>query len=385
MRYLTVALCISLAVFFGNVVESFALPPCPSDHTQRFHNCVGTHIFANGDKYVGSYKDGHWNQGTYTNTNGDRYFGEFKNNKKHGRGILIYADGKVEQGIWKGGRFQSNMKTAQTVTAKKIPQPSNDVLNSSKEFFLPQCKGSPRLISDYKEVASWDECNGEVAFGSGGGTRVGNKYSGEWKDGRLHGQGIYVWASGTKYVGEFKDGKTHGQGIKTSVKGDKYVGEFKNNRIHGQGTFVRADGTKHVGEFKNGKIISPSAYTSASPRTGLVLQYKTGEGPETNLSSSSSGKCSYAQSRRQLQALRERQRGESQSLNNRHSAERKKNRLSDLLSRAGGQGAFANIGRAASDDRARTRQNEVFQLRQRHDRELSNLQKSIAESQKNCR
>ena len=41
------------------------------------------------------------------------------------------------------------------------------------------------------------------------------QYVGEYKDGKMHGQGTYTWASGSKYVGEWKDDKKHGQGTYT--------------------------------------------------------------------------------------------------------------------------------------------------------------------------
>ena len=37
----------------------------------------------------------------------------------------------------------------------------------------------------------------------------------------INGYGTYTWASGNKYVGEWKDGKQHGQGIFTFANGDK--------------------------------------------------------------------------------------------------------------------------------------------------------------------
>ena len=39
----------------------------------------------------------------------------------------------------------------------------------------------------------------------------GDKYVGEWKDGRKHGQGTLNVFDGSKYVGEFKDDKPNGQ------------------------------------------------------------------------------------------------------------------------------------------------------------------------------
>ena len=66
--------------------------------------------------------------------------------------------------------------------------------SAGESLALPKCEGSPRTISDYKEVNSWSNCEGTVAFGSGGGKRAGNKYAGEWKNGKQHGQGTF-WRS----------------------------------------------------------------------------------------------------------------------------------------------------------------------------------------------
>ena len=67
---------------------------------------------------------------------------------------------------------------------------------------------------------------------------AGNKYVGEWKDSKYHGQGTFIWykfihhpeVDGRHYVGEFKDGKYHGQGTFTFLNGDKYVREFKDGQ-----------------------------------------------------------------------------------------------------------------------------------------------------------
>jgi hypothetical protein len=44
----------------------------------------------------------------------------------------------------------------------------------------------------------------------------------------------------------------NGQGTYTSSNGDKYVGEYKDGKFNGQGTLTFADGEKYVGEFKDG-------------------------------------------------------------------------------------------------------------------------------------
>ena len=42
-----------------------------------------------------------------------------------------------------------------------------------------------------------------------------------------------AFASGEKYVGEFKDDKHHGQGTVAFASGSIYVGEFREDEIHG--------------------------------------------------------------------------------------------------------------------------------------------------------
>ncbi len=46
---------------------------------------------------------------------------------------------------------------------------------------------------------------------------------------------MHSHANGNKYVGEYKDGKRHGQFTVTYADGGKYVGEFKDDNYHGQG------------------------------------------------------------------------------------------------------------------------------------------------------
>ena len=67
--------------------------------------------------------------------------------------------------------------------------------------------------------------------------------------------GTYAYPNGNKYVGEWKDNKMHGQGTYTFVSGDKYVGEWKDGKMHGQGTYTFANGTKNNGYFMNGYFV----------------------------------------------------------------------------------------------------------------------------------
>ena len=68
-----------------------------------------------------------------------------------------------------------------------------------------------------------------------------------------YGLGMGLFELEDKYVGEYKYGKRHGQGTLTYANGYKYIGEFRDGKRHGQGTYTFADGSKYVGEHRDGK------------------------------------------------------------------------------------------------------------------------------------
>ena len=132
MRTLTTFLCLTFAVLLFSAGEGFALPPCPEDQDQRFHNCFGTYTFASGNKYVGEWRDDKQHgQGTYTTgdgnkyageyrdgkrnghftvtyANGDKYVGEYRDDKYNGQGTYTFADGIVVEGIWERGCLEGS-------------------------------------------------------------------------------------------------------------------------------------------------------------------------------------------------------------------------------------------------------------------------------------
>ena len=127
---------------------------------------------------------------------------------------------------------------------------------------LPNCTG------DYD--VSWNNCVGTRTWAKG------NKYVGEFKDGKFNGQGTLITPTGSKYVSEFKNGLVDGQGAFTSPAGGKYVGGYKDGKSHGQGTFTSPMGNRYVGEYKNGKRNGQG--TSTSPNGDkYVGQWKDNE------------------------------------------------------------------------------------------------------------
>ena len=82
------------------------------------------------------------------------------------------------------------------------------------------------------------------------------------------GRGKYTYPHGEKYEGEWKNGKYHGQGTLTSPDGSKYEGEWKNGLFHGQGTFTLPTGEKYEGEWKDGKPWNLTIYDKNENITG---------------------------------------------------------------------------------------------------------------------
>jgi hypothetical protein len=58
----------------------------------------------------------------------------------------------------------------------------------------------------------------------------GDRYEVEYRDGKRHGRGVYVWANGDRYEGDWKDGKRHGRGSYVDGNGDRYEGDWKEGK-----------------------------------------------------------------------------------------------------------------------------------------------------------
>ena len=102
-------LCYAAAVLLLGSTEGWSLPACPSDQPDlTWSDCFGTLTFANGNIYVGKWKDGKYNQGTKTRLNGDQYIGEFKDNKRNGQGT--YTTAKVDKYV---GEYRNSKRDGQ--------------------------------------------------------------------------------------------------------------------------------------------------------------------------------------------------------------------------------------------------------------------------------
>lgn len=214
------------------LTSSFALPPCQGSDSSKWSNCYGSLNLANGETYVGEWKEKgvRTGQGTYTYSDGTKYIGEHKNNEANGQGSFIWPDGSKYSGNILDGK-----------------------LNGLGTF-------------------TWKD---------------GEKYVGEYRAGNRNGQGTSIFANGDKYVGEYKDDKRTGLGTYFSLaddqwKGDKYVGEFKDGKFSGQGTYYYlADnqwkGMKYVGEWNNNKKNGRGIEYKADGQVSLTGLFNDGD------------------------------------------------------------------------------------------------------------
>lgn len=67
----------------------------------------------------------------------------------------------------------------------------------------------------------------------------GDRYNGNYEDGKPSGLGVYIWKSGSIYEGEFKEGLKHGKGVwrkhKDDINSNRYEGEYLFDKKHGFG------------------------------------------------------------------------------------------------------------------------------------------------------
>ena len=89
----------------------------------------------------------------------------------------------------------------------------------------------------------------------------------------IEGLGSLTVPSGEKYVGEFKDGKYNGQGIETIPNGSKYEGEWKDGKFNGQGTYTFSNGGSFVGLWKDSAPWNISGYNEK----GEFVKYVDGK------------------------------------------------------------------------------------------------------------
>ena len=256
----------SILFFFTlGVTHAWALPPCSSNTNAIWDNCVGTYEWTSGefkgDKYVGEWKkDLQHGQGTYyflaeNEFKGDKYQGAWKDGKRHGQGTYIYADGSKYVGEWENNKrhgYAIQYNADGSIFREGVFKDDEFLYAETRENKDPSSQMSSLSPCPSDQNATYDMCFGTYDWTSG--DNKGDKYIGEWKKDKMHGQGMYIFANGDRYQGAWKEGKKHGPGIylylaDNEFKGDTYVGEYMDDIKNGQGTYIWKDGSKYTGNW----------------------------------------------------------------------------------------------------------------------------------------
>jgi hypothetical protein len=104
----------------------------------------------------------------------------------------------------------------------------------------------------------------------------GDKMTGQWKAGFMYGKGCYEFESGSKYKGEFLKSMFHGMGIIRYVNGDVYNGDWRNNEKHGKGTMEFHDESYYTGGWAHNKYEGQGNYYSGDYENRYTGRWKNG-------------------------------------------------------------------------------------------------------------
>ena len=77
----------------------------------------------------------------------------------------------------------------------------------------------------------------------------GGVYEGMFVDGVRQGRGTYTLPDGFKYTGQWVNGEIQGQGIAQYPNGSLFEGQFTDGKPNGQGTITFADGGSYQGDW----------------------------------------------------------------------------------------------------------------------------------------
>jgi len=76
-------------------------------------------------------------------------------------------------------------------------------------------------------------------------------YVGEFRFGKIQGEGQFSFTNGDKYEGSVSENKMHGKGKMTFATGGHYMGYFSNNQFHGEGVLTTPEKVR-VGNWDRG-------------------------------------------------------------------------------------------------------------------------------------
>ena len=270
------------------------------------------YVWADGDKYVGEYKDGKnhgWGNlrqrngheytgnwvsdeisgiGRMVQPNGDTYEGNFQRGNRQGKGFVVYANGDIYNGDFDqdqrhgqgeftsedGYKYTGSWSRGQIVGEGKAIYPDGTIYSGSFSADLPN--GTGKITYPSGDVYKGQFSAGNI-HGKGLATYPnGVTYEGEFRDNRYHGKGIMTHTDGSRYDGDWQDGERYGYGIAMYPNGATYQGAFQNGKRQGKGQLTMPDGFTHDGYWQEGEMTGAgvATYSNGAVYTGLFSNGK---------------------------------------------------------------------------------------------------------------
>jgi hypothetical protein len=192
-------------------------PPCDTKtHPYTWDKCFGRVSDGIVLKFEGEFLNGKRNGiGRYIDLH-KVYVGYWENDLPNGVGVFkngwfdqIKYSTKVVKGKWENGTlvkvYLQNFDFNEDLNFH-IDQKNYRVFDSVEDE-------NNKLYRKYDDIqcmgddpAQWNFCKKEIKFDNG------EKYSGQWKNGKFDGRGTYYYQDGTSFRGEWKSGKKNGVG-----------------------------------------------------------------------------------------------------------------------------------------------------------------------------
>ena len=187
--------------------------------------------------------------------------------------------------IDKKGMYYLSTKDFEKVTKAETPDRQKEIeqqLQQENGNVIINYRNGDKYEGQWEEgkkngQGTWTDTNGAMYkgeflkgefHGKGTFTSANNErsYEGEWKEGKEDGLGTSTEENGRKYTGEFKDSKYHGKGTLILADGNKYEGQWNDDKQHGQGTWTDTNGNQYKGAWSSGLFNGEGTWTVANGR-----------------------------------------------------------------------------------------------------------------------
>lgn len=215
-------------------------------------NGRGTFMWNDRTTMTGLYENNYCNRvGRKVYTDGREYTGEIRYDLEHGKGIVTEPQKKRIVGIWEDGKVVEELfdSCAPEVDLKLEPcNDSSDEDSSKSKAQIGRSKGFQALLqkATFKSPTFTSVVNANK--------KLHDKEAGYDSSGRLFGRrasGIGPRIGGLLPIYDETGELVNGRAIINFLNGDKYIGYMREGKKHGQGMYVYADLTMYKGVWKN--------------------------------------------------------------------------------------------------------------------------------------